>query len=642
VALLAGAGVVLMAPGASAHAALRSSDPAAGAQLETAPDFVSLSFTEDPEPDLSEIQVLDTSGAVASTGPGEVSAADPGVMEVPLGPLEEGVYTVSWRVVSKVDGHTTAGAFAFGVGVSPEGLPSPSDRVHQTPPASVVEVAGRWVLFAGLGLVLGAAWIASLAFPEPPRPVLRMALAASVVAAIGLLALAEGQRSAADAAFGPFMGSTVGRAVLYRGIAVALMLSAVVLALIRRPPARTWLVMAAVAALAAILVHVAAGHANATGTFRPAKVATQWVHVGAVGIWLGGLATLLLGIRGVSGEPRVSAVRRFSSVALVAFLIVAATGTIRAINEIHSWDALFSTLYGAMVLVKVGLVLVLLSLAVVNRYRNVPRAGETVRGLRRTSRGELAVAALALTAAAIMASVSPRPQAAGAQAPPSVVASGTDFARTVRVRLTAQPGTAGVNRFTVRLTHPPSGDPVAADRVALRFSSLTAGDVASSVLELQPSDPGRYRASGSNLSLAGRWEITVTVQRGADSTEILLVAGTRCGARSLGGEPAIYSVDLPSGSMQGYVDPGAPGPNEVHVTWFDEAGAETDIGDDVAIVASRGLDSMDLEARRLGPGHFVAAADLEPGLWRFDVTGSGTDEQALSGCFQDSIGGSNG
>ena len=36
---------------------------------------------------------------------------------VGLGDLADGTYTVSWRVVSKDDGHVTAGSFAFGVGV---------------------------------------------------------------------------------------------------------------------------------------------------------------------------------------------------------------------------------------------------------------------------------------------------------------------------------------------------------------------------------------------------------------------------------------------------------------------------------------------------------------------------------------------
>ena len=45
-------------------------------------------------------------------------------LRVPLPGLPNGVYTVTWRTVSKTDGHVTGGAFAFGVGTAPtESLP---------------------------------------------------------------------------------------------------------------------------------------------------------------------------------------------------------------------------------------------------------------------------------------------------------------------------------------------------------------------------------------------------------------------------------------------------------------------------------------------------------------------------------------
>ena len=61
--LLAGAGLVFLAPGAGAHALLRSSDPSDGAELTSPPDAVTLTFTEDPEVALSVVRVLDSSGA---------------------------------------------------------------------------------------------------------------------------------------------------------------------------------------------------------------------------------------------------------------------------------------------------------------------------------------------------------------------------------------------------------------------------------------------------------------------------------------------------------------------------------------------------------------------------------------------------
>lgn len=639
-ALLAGAGVLLRAPGAGAHALLSSSVPADGEQVAEAPDQVALNFTEEPEPDLSEVEVLDASGAVVSSGPARPSSGDPKQLVVPVGDLPEGVYTVTWRTVSRVDGHATAGAFAFGVGVSPEGAAVVAPRVEE-PPVSPMEVAGRWLLLGGLGLLVGGGWVGALAFARPPRGVLLLMSVAWAAAAVGLVILAVGQWQAAGVGVGRLLATPIGRAIVLRSAAVVVVGLAVVVAVRLAVVARGALVLAGIVAAAGALVHVAAGHAGAAE--RPLlDIATQWVHVVAGGVWLGGLGALLAGVRGEPDDTKARAVRRFSTAAGVAIFVVAGTGLVRALDEIPSWSALFSSAYGRLVIVKSALLAGLGGLGARNRYRNVPRAARTLSGLRRVSRGELTLAVAVVGAAALMASVSPPYEGAAGRAAPEVVASGTDFARTVGVRLSAQPGTAGSNRFQVRLAEPGEGAPVGADRVALRFSYLGESDVGESTLELRPTGEGRFSAQGSNLSLAGRWEVTVILQRGAGSTEIPLVLGTSCGARSIGGDPAIYSVDLPSGSVQGYLDPGAAGQNEVHVTYFDDAGAELEVEDDATITASRGPDSMDLEPRRLGPGHFVAGAELEAGRWRFDFAATATDGSPLAACFEQMIGGQSG
>ncbi|HJW61863.1 MAG TPA: copper resistance CopC family protein [Actinomycetes bacterium] len=113
------AGLLLLAAGgpAGAHALLRESDPAAGSSLERAPSRVVLTFTERPEPGLSSISVLDTGGQPVERGQAVPVDGAPLQLALGLGDLADGTYTVSWRVVSKDDGHLTAGAFAFGVGV---------------------------------------------------------------------------------------------------------------------------------------------------------------------------------------------------------------------------------------------------------------------------------------------------------------------------------------------------------------------------------------------------------------------------------------------------------------------------------------------------------------------------------------------
>ena len=63
VAGLALASLILLTGPASAHAELESSDPGNGQLLETAPDHISLTFTEPPDVGLTTIGVVDASGA---------------------------------------------------------------------------------------------------------------------------------------------------------------------------------------------------------------------------------------------------------------------------------------------------------------------------------------------------------------------------------------------------------------------------------------------------------------------------------------------------------------------------------------------------------------------------------------------------
>jgi copper resistance protein C len=100
---------------ASAHAFLDHTNPRVGNSVRTAPREVTLWFTQDLEPALSTVEVRNTSGARVDSGKASVASGDRKVLRVPLKPLPNGTYNVSWRVLS-VDTHTTEGTFSFRVG----------------------------------------------------------------------------------------------------------------------------------------------------------------------------------------------------------------------------------------------------------------------------------------------------------------------------------------------------------------------------------------------------------------------------------------------------------------------------------------------------------------------------------------------
>jgi len=400
------------AAAALAHASLTSSVPAAGSSVAQPPSAIVMTFAENPDPRLSLVRLVDSAGR---TVPG-VSA----VQAVPGKPLElqvtlsrtlgQGVCSVNWRSVSAVDGHVESGAFAFGVGVTPApGSLRAVDLLYTSAQTTALSTIGRWLLYAGLVVFVGAAFICRLVFggrlPAGGALVLRVAIA---IAFVGLCAMVWAERALVGAqSLLPLFETREGQYLLALGVALAVCVGAVVC--VDLWPARWSITYLGAAGAAAMLVHVLAGHADAPSSLRLANVAVQWVHMVGIGVWVGGLAWLLLGIRDMTKADRAAAVSAFSRVATVALVVVLVTGVTRGLVEVGSPANLFDTGYGIALLVKIGLVAVLVALGALNHFRVVPALGRGagVRSFTLNSRGELVVAAAVLAATALLSGLAP-------------------------------------------------------------------------------------------------------------------------------------------------------------------------------------------------------------------------------------------
>ena len=630
----AAAAVLLAAPHAGAHALLRSSDPGAGARLEQPPRVITLRFTEAPAPTLSTVEVLDETGRDHVTGRPRPAPGRPNVVVGELGELPRGTFTVSWKVVSRVDGHATTGAFTFGVGETPRAAAASGDGPAEG--VAALEVFGRWVLLSGLVLLVGAGTVGLLIPPSGRGGLQGIGLGGLGGSIVGLLLLAEAQRRAAGVSVSALAETVVGRAQLWRAGAILV----ADLGVLGARRARLWWWVALVGAAAAMLVHVAAGHAGAPEPLRWLDVGAQWLHLVAAGVWLGGLVALLASLRGTEGPAAVSATRRFSTVAGITLFLVAATGVLRALDEIERFGQLFSTGYGRAVLAKVAALLALAALGASNRYRHIPAAAFD--RLRRTGRAEVAVGAVTLAVAALLAGLPP-PAAdiAGAAAPPeSVVVAGSDFATTARARLEAVPGVPGTNSFVVALTDYDTGEPVDARSVSLSFRYLEDPGLAGSELRLRERAPGRYEARGGNLALPGRWDVTLLAEAGLEPLTIPLELATRCPVRTerRPGRPPVHTVDLGKGrSLQAYVEPRREGRNRVHLTFFAAGGAELEVPGRVGLEATATQGRVTpFQVQRFSPGHFVADGRLASGVWRFEVSAPRGSPPLLS-CFEEEI-----
>ena len=376
-------------------------------------------------------------------------------------------------------------------------------------------------------------------------------------------------------------------------------------------------------------VDVATGHA-AAGSLAALQVVALWLLVASVGLWLGGLSALLLTLRGLPSEEKATIAKRYATWAGIGLAVVALTGVIRAVSEIDTLDALVSTDYGRLVLIKSGLLGIIALLGAWNHYTNVPAVARTLTGLRRAGSTELTIAIVVLALSAILVNLAPPVSSAGAPSQPTpapIIATGHDFGTTVKLRLVVSPGAAGFNTFEVSVTDFDTAAPVAATGVSLRFAVASSVGVGGSTLDLQPGGPGSFSASGANLSLDGIWNIVATVAAPSGAVEVPLVASTVVPPQPVDGDGtplAPATVHLADGtSVQVYLDPGGPGANELHATFFDATGKELPVpAATMAVLAQDGSASM-ATSRQLEPGHFVADIQLAGGPIGVDIVGNG-------------------
>jgi copper transport protein len=375
-----------------AHATLVKVTPENGAVLATPPSAVRLVFDDTVRP-ASGIKAVRNDGGTSVLA-GKARVVGRRTLVVPLkGGLSDGDYTVLWRVVSD-DGHTIAGVTVFGVGA---GRPPPTAALTASNGPSVKDVVSRWFLFAGLLTAVGAACFRFFVAPVP----VRLFLGAFLLVFVGVSGLLHGVP----------VSSRFGGAMV--AVAIVAAIGALLAALAPVYPALELGVYAA--ALLLLPGPSIAGHALDPGR-SPLQVVDDVIHVAAASVWLGGLLALGLALRRPGDHALI--MRRFSNIALISVAVLAVTGVVRALTELHSVSQLWTTGYGRALVVKTALLAALVGLGWVNRYRLVPRLREAA--LRRNIVAELFLFAGLIAAVAVLTDLRPgRDHAAAA-----VVATG--------------------------------------------------------------------------------------------------------------------------------------------------------------------------------------------------------------------------
>ncbi|MEV6946276.1 copper resistance CopC family protein [Streptomyces sp. NPDC051172] len=560
--MLLGAVLVLLVLGgagpASAHAALKSTDPEDGTVLRSAPRSITLTFTESVGLLDDSFRVLDPDNRRVGIGEAQHARGRSDTASVTLPKkLAKGTYVVAWRVVS-ADSHPVGGAFTFSVGKASATAATVNTGPVENPATASLYNIARYLAYLAAALLIGTAAFVALCRPtdrgplQIPMVVGWWTLLGTTLALLALRAPYEtgtGPGTVLDAAaFTRTLTGRPGLALLAR--LTLLLVAAVFTVRIRKRDAwpRPLLAAGGALAVALALTWAASEHASA-GIQVPLAMASAVLHLLAMAVWLGGLTSLLLLLHRTELPPAV--VARFSRIAFASVTVLVVTGVYQSWRGLGSWSALTGTTYGRLLVVKLAAVVLLLAAAGLSRRwtaqlvaadaetavrERVPEpvggppataaegpptaeGGTSRRSLRRSVLAEVAVGVVVLVLTTVLSSTLPgRAAAEAAEAPATAgglpAASVTTIPFEVgrargKVQITLDPGRVGDNTVQAVVFGPDGGIVTVPElRLSLSLPAQKIGP-----LDARLTNRGGYWGTGSvTVPLPGTWAMKVTVR----------------------------------------------------------------------------------------------------------------------------------
>lgn len=567
--LLVLAAALFAAPsGALAHATLEGTSPPRGATVQQRPGAVVFRFDEPVEGNFGAVRVYGAEGERVDEGDAFHPDGEGTRLGVHLKPdLPDGSYTATYRVVS-ADGHIVSSGYVFSIGKAGK---APKETVAELvaggSSGTATEIGmgiARGVQYAALALALGTlaflllAWWparrllsgstsssrspsrsgedaagrwrgASIAFERRLRTVLLIAAAAGAISAAAAIVFeaAEAAGLSATAALDSTilreeLGTRFGTVWGFTALVWILLGVGVLTALRRLTP---WRVAPLLVPLAFIALEPAlSGHPSTQSPVAllfPANV----LHVVAMSIWVGGLASLVLILPAATRrlEPArrsrliAAVLARFSPLALLCVAVILLTGIGQAYAYVRDIDNLFDTPYGRAVLIKLLLLAcALIPLGAYNRYRSLPRLERIAAGgeapgragvlLRRALRGEVALLLVVLGVTAALAGYAP---ATATQPGPFSAAAALGPAE---LEMTVDPARTGSNQVHLYLFDARSGAQFRRVKELTATATLPDKAIGPLPLDPQPSGPGHYTVQGAPLNVEGDWQLEVTMR----------------------------------------------------------------------------------------------------------------------------------
>lgn len=543
-------------PYASAHPFTEETNPSS---TENAPEGITqvmVFYSEPIELDYSYLKVLDSNGNQIDNKDSKYYQGENSLI-VSTPPLEDGVYTVTSKVLSKVDGHLVDDAFIFGVGDVK--IEVPSDQ-----PKSIYDIlffpeaGSRFPGLVGQTIVLGAVIASLLIWGTQSKNLIRkeiekiesahhdkfmtftgvglMLVFASNIAMLAVQALRL-ETSAFDA-----IQTTFGTTWLIRMIITIVLLGVWFWMDKKKQISKASHIPMLVLSLALIGTSTMIGHGAASGQI--AAVVLDYIHNLVAAIWIGGIIYFVFILLPAFSKLENTEKEKMSLVMIPRFSIafIIAVGVVIITGPTLMWllesdvGVIRESLYGKLIIVKIAIAAIMIGLGGFFQYK-VQKSGENNlaskslsihKKLKRTLKVDAALGIILLGVVALLANGTlPEGEIKKVEAEEVLYGFRTmEFSESAKYDIEITPFSSGTNTIFVKISDFENNPLLDADEVKVKISNpqknISPIEIIMTKIEQEEGSPAKFQGE-MTFGFSGQWQTEVEIQRQENANESVMM-----------------------------------------------------------------------------------------------------------------------
>jgi copper transport protein len=543
-------------PLASAHPFTMETSPTSKVNAPVGVTEVTVIYSEPIELDFSALRVFDSNGDQIDNRDSQYYLGEESLI-VTTPPLQDGVYTVTSKVLSKVDGHLVDDAFIFGVG-------DVKIDIEVGPPKSIYDIlffpeaGARFPGLVGQTIVLGAVIASMLIWGTQNKNLIRkeiekidsshhdkfmtvtgiglMVVFASNIAMLAVQTLRL-ETSAFDA-----IQTTFGTSWLIRMIITIILLGIWFWMDKKKQITKASHIPMLVLSLALIGTSTMIGHGAASG--QMAAVALDYVHNLVAAIWIGGIIyfvfILLPALSKLDNSSRekmsLVMIPRFSIAFIIAVGIVIISGpTLMWLLE-SDVGTITESLYGKLIIAKIVIAAIMIGLGAFFQYK-VQRSGEKSieskslsvhKKLKRSLKVDAVLGIILLGVVALLANGTlPAGEIQKVEAQEVVYGFRTlEFSESAKYDIEITPFSSGTNTIFVKISDFENNPLPDAEEVKVKISNpqknISPIEIQMTKIEQAEGMPAKFQGE-MTFGFSGQWQTEVEIQRQQNANESVVM-----------------------------------------------------------------------------------------------------------------------